>query len=341
MKVYAGMDPAMPLADVGTYAQRVEALGFDGLHVPETVHDVFTMALPALMATSRIVVRTSVALAFVRSPLLTAYAAWDLQRLSHGRFQLGLGTQIRPNIVERYGMPWTEPAARLRDYVGAVQAAFDSFQSGHAPKYESKTYRLTRLQPYFNPGAMDGPAPPLWLGGVNRRVCMLAGEVAAGFVTHPTNSAPRYLEHVCLPALAEGATRAGRSVHDIELVVGTPVITGADATSVARERERQRGLLAFLYSTPAYARTLELYGWAEVGERLRGLTREGKWDRMPPLVTDEMLDELVPEATYDELPAALARRYGDVASGVVLHPPADPAHEPLVRAAIDALHRSS
>lgn len=338
MKVYAGMDPALPLADVGPYAQRVEALGFDGLHVPETVHDVFTMALPALMTTSRIVVRTSVALAFVRSPMLTAYAAWDLQRLSGGRFQLGLGTQIRPNIVERYGMPWSEPAARLRDYVGAVQAAFDAFASGTAPRYESSSYRLTRLQPYFNPGPIDVPSPPIWLGGVNRRVCTLAGEVAAGFVTHPTNSAPRYLEQVCLPALAEGATRAGRTLQDLELVVGTPVITGATAASVAQERERQRGLLAFLYSTPAYARTLEIYGWADTGEALREMTRQGRWADMPSLVTDEMLDTLVPEAPYDQLADVLAARYGDVASGVVLHPPADPAHEPLVRAAIEALH---
>jgi probable F420-dependent oxidoreductase len=337
MKVYAGMDPSLPLGDVAAYASRVEALGYDGLQVPETVHDGLAVALLALEHTRRLAVRTSVTLAFVRSPMLTAYAAWDLQRMSRGRFALGLGTQIRPNIEGRFGMPWTEPIARLRDYVGAVQAAFATFQAGGRLHYESDTYRLTRLQPYFNPGPIDEPAPPIWLGGVNTAVCRLAGEVAAGFVTHPTNSSPRYLEAICLPGLAAGAARAGRDVAAIDLVVGTPIITGTDAAAVAAERERQRGMLAFLYSTPAYRRTLELFGWAEVGEQLQQLTRADRWDAMASLVTDEMLDELVPQARYEDLPAVLHARYGGVAHGVVLPPPVDPSADGRVAAVIAAL----
>lgn len=337
MRVYAGMDPALAMGDVAAHARRVEALGYDGLHVPETIHDGLAVALLALEHTTRLTVRTSVTLAFIRSPMLTAYSAWDLQRMSGGRFELGLGTQIRPNIEGRYGMPWTEPVGRLRDYVGAVQAAFESFRTGARLQYDSETYRLNRLQPYFNPGPIETDAPPIWLGGVNTAICRLAGELASGFVTHPTNSNPRYLDAICLPGIAAGAARAGRSVFDIALVVGTPLITGADAAAVAVERERQRGLLAFLYSTPAYRRTLELYGWAGVGERLQQMTHENRWDAMAALITDDMLDELVPQATYAELPAVLEARLGSVAQGVIVPPPADARDDPLVTEAITAI----
>ena len=153
MKVYAGMDPRLSLRDAIAHAGRVERLGYDGLHVAETVHDALAVALLVAEHTERITVRTSVALAFTRSPTLLAYAAWDIAQLSGGRFELGLGTQIRQNIEDRYAVPFGEdPIGRLGDYVGAVRAAFASFASGDAPSYESPHYRLTRLQPYFNPG---------------------------------------------------------------------------------------------------------------------------------------------------------------------------------------------
>ena len=231
MKVYAGMDPRLSLPDAVAHAQRVERLGYDGLHVAETVHDALAVALLVAEHTERITVRTSVALAFTRSPTLVAYAAWDISSLSGGRFELGLGTQIRQNIEERYAVPFGEdPIGRLGDYVGAVRAAFASFASGAAPAYESPHYRLTRLQPYFNPGPdARGALPPIYLGGVQRRACELAGAVADGFVSHPTNSNPRYLRETCLPALAAGARAAGRDLDaaGFETVIGTRVITGA------------------------------------------------------------------------------------------------------------------
>ena len=214
MKVYAGMDPRLSLPEAITHAQRVERLGYDGLHVAETVHDSMAVALLVAEHTERITVRTSVTLAFARSPTLLAYAAWDLAKLSGGRFELGLGTQIRQNIEDRYAVPFgDDPIGRLGDYVGAVRAAFASFASGAAPSYESPHYRVTRMQPYFNPGpdAATQP-PPIYLGGVQRKACALAGAVADGFVSHPTNSNPRYLRETCLPALADGARDAGRDL---------------------------------------------------------------------------------------------------------------------------------
>jgi probable F420-dependent oxidoreductase len=341
VKVYAGMDPRLELSDAIAHAQRVERLGYDGLHVAETVHDALAVALLAVEHTERITVRTSVALAFTRSPTLLAYATWDLAKLSGGRFQLGLGTQIRQNIEDRYAVPFGEdPIARLRDYVGAVRAVFSSFASGEAPAYESPHYRVTRMQPYFNPGPDAATAAPLiYLGGVQRRACELAGAVADGFVSHPTNSNPRYLRDVCLPALAQGARAAGRDLASpaFETVVGTQVITGKSADDVQRERERQRRLLAFLYSTPAYAPTLELYGWAELGPRLRELIRRQRWEDLGTLLPDEVLDELVPCGTLDELPKVLLERFAGLGQGLLVSPPASAGDDDTFADVVSAL----
>jgi probable F420-dependent oxidoreductase len=321
VRVYAGMDPQLPLADVGSYAARVERLGFDGLQVAETVHDSLAVSLLAAEHTERITVRTAVTLAFVRSPTLTAYAAWDLARFSGGRFELGLGTQIRQNIEDRYGMPWSEPTARMRDYLEALDALYAAFASGGPVHHEGDSYRLTRLQPYFNPGP-DGEttAPPTWLGAVNPGMCRLAGERARGLVTHPTNSDPRYLREVMLPNLEAGAAAAGREPSDVGLVVAATVAVGRDDAEVAAERERQRRLLAFLYSTPAYRPTLELHGWPDLPERLRELTRREDWAALAGVITDEVLDTLVVCGRYDELADVLLERYRGLATGLVLPP---------------------
>jgi probable F420-dependent oxidoreductase len=322
------MDPRLPLHDVAGYARRVEAMGFDGLHVAETVHDALAVSLLAAEHTERIVIRTSVALAFVRSPTLMAYAAWDLARFSGGRFQLGLGTQIRQNIEERMAMPWSEPVTRMREYVAALQALFAAFRDGGAPDHQGDVYRVTRLQPYFNPGPDAETTPPtIWLGGVNAAMCQLAGEVAAGFVSHPTNSNPRYLDEICLPNLLLGLEKAGRDRSMLEVVVGPAVVTGATDADVIAERERQRRMVAFLYSTPAYARTLELYGWTGLGDDLRSLIRDDRWDDLSAVVRDEVLDTLLPIGRYDQLAAVLLERYAGRADGIALGPQPDAAND--------------
>ena len=331
MKVYAGMDPRLGLAEIVAHAKRVEALGYDGLHVAETVHDALAVALLAIEHTERLTVRTSVALAFTRSPILTAYAAWDLAKFSGGRFELGLGTQIRQNIEDRYAMAFSaDPLGQLRDYVGAVRAAFVAFATGAPPQYESRHYSVTRMQPYFNPGPDDATfAPAIYLGGVQRQACALAGEVADGFITHPTNSNPLYLETTCLPGLAEGAAHAGRSLEEdaFELVIGTQIITGSSPEALAKERERQRHLLAFLYSTPAYRPTLELYGWAELGPQLRVMIRGERWDDLAGILSDDVLNTLVPTGTFAELPDLLERRFGALGHSIVASPPGDGADD--------------
>ena len=328
MKVYAGLDPRLDLRQVADHARRVEALGYDGLHIAETIHDSLAVALLALEHTHRIVVRTAVTLAFPRSPTLTAYAAWDLARFSGGRFQLGLGTQVRQHVEDRFASTWSEPVARMRDYLTALAALFETFATGEPLHHEGAHYRLTRMPPYFNPGPDGSVAPPpTWLGGVNAGICQLAGELAAGFVTHPTNSTPRYLETFCLPNLHLGAARAARDPAELELVAGATLVTGATPSELDTERERQRRLLGFLYSTPAYRRTLELYGWGDLAGRLQEMVRSEQYDTLGDLVTDEVLDTLVPTALYDDLPVLLAQRFGGLAQGVLVPVPIDPAED--------------
>jgi len=334
------MDQRMGLDAVEDHARRVEALGYDGLCVPDAVHDGLLLCHAALRVTSRLHTATSVLVAFPRSPMLVAIAAWDLAAASGGRFELGLGTQVRGNIERRYSTPWTAPVARMREYVLALREIWRAFQSGDGGSplsFEGEHYRFTRLQPFFNPGPIAHPEIPIFLGAVGPRMTELAGEVADGLMTHPTNSSPRYLREATQPALSAGAKRAARDAHRLDLLAGGLVATGRDAAAVARERERARELLTFLYSTPAYWPSLELFGWREVGERLHRLTREGKWGEMAGAITDEMLDVLVPHGTYAQIAAALRTWYGGLATRINFPLPADSADDALAVRAISEL----
>jgi probable F420-dependent oxidoreductase len=326
MEVCCSLDPSLPLVEVPALAQRLEGLGFDTLHVPETVHDSLAVALLALTSTRTVRVRTAVTLAFVRSPTLVASTAWDLQRLSGGRFELGLGSQVRQNIEGRHGMPWSEPTARMRDFVRCVHAMFAAFAGGTLEPYVGEAYAVTRLQPYFNPGPIDHAPPPIWLGAVNERMCRVAREVAVGVVTHPTNSSPAYLLEVVRPALGEG-----------RIIASTTLATGLTRGQVEESRNRQQRLLAFLYSTPSYRPALERLGLPALQGELAALTRAGEWDRLSAVLPDEVLDVLLVSGTYDELPDLLRSRFGAVAEGVVLPMPGDPSGDSALAAAIAAL----
>lgn len=318
MEIVAGMSDRLRLGDVAAYARRVEALGVDTLHVPETIHDGLIVATLALQATTRLRVRTSLILAFVRSPMQVALTAWDLQGESGGRFQLGLGTQIRQNIEGRFGVPWTNPVRRMGAYVEAVRACWHSFSTGDPLYVDTADYKLTRLQPFFNPGPLpDGiDAPAIALGGVNEQMCQLGGRAADVFVTHPTNSAPRYLRELCLPNLQIGADEAKRPMP--RLICGTPMIVGSDARAIAATRESQRTMFGFLLSTPAYRRSLELYGWPELSAQLRWITRKGEWERLSELVDDNVLDQLIPQGTYDTIGTVLAERFGGLVDSLAV-----------------------
>ena len=320
MKVIAGMSDRIPLNEIGKYAQHVENLGYDILHIPETVHDSMAVALLALEHTTTLRVQTSLTLAFPRSPMLLALQAWDLSQMSAGRFDLGLATQIKQNIEGRFGIPWSSPIRKMNDYVVAVKTAWNSFATGDPFNVDTEHYRMNRLQPFFNPGPLPHAGPQLLLGGVNDNAIRLAGEVAEWFVTHPTNSHPRFLRDRALPRLAEGINSAQRVANDVHVAIAIPYITGPTQVSVDQSREAQRAVLGFLYSTPAYRRTLELFGWDDLGARLQAMTRSGDWSQLGQLMTDEVLDALIPSGTWEELPSVINEWFGGLVDAVLIQP---------------------
>lgn len=336
-KVFAATPEDMGPGEIGAHAARAEAMGFDGLQVPDAIHDGLLLAALALNATNTLLVGTGVLVAFPRSPMTVAIASWDLQKMSGGRFELGLGTQIKQNIEQRYCARWDKPVSQLREYVQSLKAIFHSFQTGERLCYEGEHYQFTRLQPFFNPGPIDHPDIPILCGAVGPDMTRMVGRIADGMITHPTNTPPEYIRDVCLPRLQQGFDKAGRSGEDFHLLLGPLTATGVDEATVAKEWEKQRQLLGFLYSTPAYWPSLELFGWQEKGQQLLDMTRSGAWQDMPAIVTDEMLEKFVPRGTYEQIAAVYRERFAGLSSRVTFPMPADPAQDADAARAIAAL----
>ncbi|MFP8874747.1 MAG: TIGR03617 family F420-dependent LLM class oxidoreductase, partial [Myxococcota bacterium] len=295
----------------------------------------------ALAATENLKVATSVLVVFPRSPMSVAVATWDLQEISGGRFELGLGPQVRGNIVKRYSTPWTAPAPRMREYVGSLRAIFDSWQNGAKLDFSGEHYQFTRMQPFFNPGPIEEPDIPIHLGAIGPAMTALAGEVADGMMCHPSNTAPRYLQEVVRPRLERGESRPEGKGRRTRLMVGSFVATGRDRDAAVKDREHAREQLGFLYSTPAYWPSLEMFGWREVGEALHAMSREGRWAEMPAVVSEDMLDAFVPTAPYAEIADLLRERYADQSDWITFPMPADPGEDAPVAEVIASLRAGS
>lgn len=341
VQVWASLDVALPLSGVPECARRAEAMGFDGVMAPDVMTDGFLAAQAAIAATREIRIATSAVVAFARSPMVVAVAAWNLQALSQGRFHLGLGPLIRTNIVEKYGMPWSAPAPRMREYVQALRALFDCWQNGTRLDYRGEHYRLTRMQAFVSPPPIEHPEIPLHMAAIGPHMTAVAGELADALITHPTNVSPRFLREKTRPGLSRGAARGGRDPSAVRLFVNPLIATGTDAATVRAEREKQRMLLATLYSTPSYWPSLELHGWRERGERLNDRVRANRWDDLAELVSDEMLDVLIVTAGYGDLPGALREKYAGVADAYVLALPAEARDDEAIGRVIRALKATS
>jgi probable F420-dependent oxidoreductase len=310
----------LPPSQVGPLATLAEELGFDAVSVNETARDSIVAATVAVRATERIEVATSVTLAFPRSPTVTAMAAWDLQELSGGRFTLGLGPQVRGHLIRRFGMDWTPPIARMRDYVGALRALWQAF-AGEAPlDYRGRQYRLTLLTREFNPGPQPYPPPKVHLAAVNPAMCRLAGEIADGLRTHPLMT-PRYLETVALPAVREGRARSGRPAAPFDLVATSFQAIGEDDESLARAREEARRLVAFYASTPSYRAVLAVHGLEDLGERLSRLVAAGRWEGLANEISDEVLERFTLTGRLEDLPRLVAERYRGLITRFALFSP--------------------
>ena len=317
MKIDSLMPPAAP-TKIAEQARAFEAQGFDCVWTFEAMSDAFLPLAHAAAATERLEIGTNIAVAFARSPFSMAQIAWDLQRNSDGRFRLGLGTQVRPHIERRFSMPFDHPAARVTDYVRCVRAIWDTFQNGSKPAYEGPFYRFKLMNPFFQPGSVEHPDIPVYLAGVNPRMCRAAGEVADGFHVHPMHSAP-YLTDVVKPALNEGAKISGREVDDLELYSPVFVITGETQEETDAMERTVRQQLAFYGSTPSYAAVLEYHGLGELSKKLNKLMREGDTEAMSAAVPESLVEHVAIIAKPGDVGARIRERYEGILDRVSLY----------------------
>lgn len=324
MKIEATVTAPESIEELAAHARELDALGYDSLLVPEAGHDPYLSQMIFAEHTRRARIGTGIAISFPRSPFVTAQLAWDLQRFSRGRFLLGLGTQVRAHNERRYSTPWpSPPGPRLREYILCVRAIHEHFRTGAKPDFRGEFYQFTLSNPFFNPGAIEGVGPvPIHIAAVNPYNCRLAGELADGIRMHPLNT-PAYLRDVIRPAVAEGVARAGRSLADIEFAINPFFATGDDAEELAASVGLIRKHISFYAATASYAAVMRHHGWGEICDELVQLSRAGRWDDMPALVSDEMLETFAIVGLLDELPQKLSERYGGLVDtvNVVFGPP--------------------
>jgi probable F420-dependent oxidoreductase len=299
-------------------SRRVEEAGFDALWLPEGSQPVFSMCTAAALATTTLSLGTSVAVAFPRSPMITAQAAWMLAQATDGRFTVGLGTQVRAHVERRYSAPFSSPGPRMREYVEAVRAIYSAFRGTEPLRFDGEYYSFSLLPPTWSPGPMSLDDPPIYIAGVRPWMCQMIGETGDGMLVHPLSSLP-YLEQLVIPALRRGEARAGRDAGRVALVC--PVMTAVSDDDQVRERQRGniRARLAFYGSTPGYGVVFDESGWAGVGERLNSLQREGRLEEMQKTITDEMVDAFAITSTWDGLPGKLLQRFGSLADDIVCY----------------------
>jgi probable F420-dependent oxidoreductase len=327
------VESALPIDDLSAIpaaVRRAEALGFDGVLVPETSHNPFIALALAAEHSARLTLATSVAQAFVRSPTTTAYAAFDLTRFSGGRFHLGLGSQVKGQIERRFGMPWTAPAPRMRDYIQALRAVWACWQQRSPLNYQGTHYRLNVMTPNHRPSPLpEGVSfPPVSIAAVLPYMTQLAGEICEGVRLH-TFSTERYVRNVTLPNLRKGAARAGRSLDGFDISGGGMIATGPTPEAVAKAIEHVRWSIAFYGSTRTYTTVWAQHGWEETGLMLHKLSVTNGWDSMPALITDEMVRTFAAVGTYEEIGDKILERFGGFATRVALPLPAR-EHEKLL-----------
>ncbi len=313
-KVDPGLrEPDTPL-DVRTIAdgaEQIESLGYDGIAVEECKDDPYQQLTLASVNTNKLELATSIAMAFPRSPTITAMSAWTLQKVSSGRLILGLGSQVRGHIRRRYGMEWTAPAPRMRDYILAMKAVWRCWQDREPLHHDGDHYKLDLMVPLFDPGPIDHPDIPVHISAINTNMCGVVGEVADGIRLHPVCS-PKFISEVMVPAVEKGAARTQRNADDIDWCMKPLIATAPDEASLHQVAESVRARVGFYLATPAYKAAFEVHGWGDQVDQAASFSREQRWDEIPALVSDEMFHTIATVGTYDRIASMLNERFGSL-----------------------------
>ena len=299
-------------AEAGPAIKQLEDSGYDGAYSFEGAHDPFLPLVAAATNTSKIELITSIAVAFARNPMTLANIGYDLNLVSQGRFILGLGSQIKPHITKRFSMPWSSPAARMKEMVEAINAIWDCWQNGTKLNYRGEFYTHTLMTPFFNPGPNPYGLPKIYVAAVGPLMTQAVSESADGLLAHPFNS-PKYINDVTLPIINKGLKTTGKTRDQFDLSVS--VMTGIGATEETHQQAVKacRDQVAFYASTPNYKAVLETHGLGHLSEELNKLSKQGQWKEMGEAIDDETLKTF---AVVEETPEALAKeikkRYGTI-----------------------------
>jgi len=307
--------PVQDWAACGSAARQAEDDGFDIVTSNELRHDPFTPLAFAALATERVQLVPSVAIAFPRSPMVVANLAWDLQRHSKGRFVVGLGSQVKAHNERRFSTPWIAPAARMGEYAESLRAIFRCWELGEKLNYQGKHYNFSLMTPEFSPGPNGLPMPPIAMAAVGPLMLKTAARVADSVRLH-SFATRKYLEDVVRPMLVEQLTTSGKSFETCEITGGGFVATGPDDATVKEAAEKVRYRVAFYGSTPAYRGVFDIHGLTDLGLKLTGMARQGQWKDMAAQVSDDVLDLFVARSTYEGLPEAIEKRFGGIADSV-------------------------
>lgn len=307
--------PQADLRRVEAAARAAERDGYGVVYALENKHDPFLPLAIAATTTEKVELATGIAIAFSRSPMVTANAAWDLNEASRGRFVLGLGTQIKAHNEKRFSVPWTAPAPRMREYVQALRAIWRCWRFGEKLDFAGEHYRFSLMPPNFVPESQGLRLPPVTIAAVGPAMLRVAGEVADGVRLHPFCTR-RYMEQVVLPELTSGLQKSGRTRETFEIVGGGFLATGATDEAVQKVREWVRYRVAFYGSTPAYYPVLEVHGLQDLGLKLNRMTKQGAWDKLSAEVPDDVLDLFVVSGRHGDIVPAIDKRFGGVSDTI-------------------------
>lgn len=306
------------LTDVGDLARDVEAAGLDGMVFVESGRTAYLSVAAAALAAPSLQYSTGIAVAFPRSPMVTATVAWELADLTGGKFRLGLGTQVRAHVERRYGAEFDPPGPRLREYVQAVKAIFPAFRGEAELAFDGEYHELSLLPQMWSPGPIGPPDPPVDVAAVGPWMVRMAGAVADGVHVHPFHSR-RYLDERLLPGLRDGVAGADRTLDDLTLSIPVFTIVGDSEEERGRWRDRARFQIAFYGSTKNYGFMFDMLGFDGTSAALNAELKAGNVGGMAALITDEMLEHFAVESTWEDLAGRLRDKYEGVADRLVLY----------------------
>ena len=309
MKIDGGL--VGDLDGVAQSVRKLEAAGYDGAMSVETGHDPFFPLLLAAQNSERIEVMSSIAVAFSRTPMLLANIGHDLNSYSRGRMVMGLGSQIRPHITKRFSMPWSSPAKRMREFIMAMRAIWACWHEGEKLDFRGDFYTHSLMTPMFTPQDNEYGAPKVFLAAVGPRMTEVAGEVADGIILHAFTT-EKYIREVTLPAVEAGLAKSGRSRSDFQISYPGFIVSGRTEEEFDAAKAGVCKQIAFYGSTPAYAPVLGIHGWGDLQPELNRLSKEGRWDEMGTLITDDILNEFAVVGEPDEAVEKFKDKFADM-----------------------------